>query len=157
MTRTKTESTRLAGYERFLYPTVDVDDPLIEEAMMMSKEEPINLDQAMNDSNWLAYMKERLRLIEKNKTWELVEVKKPIDVKWVYKFKRRPNGEITKYKERLVARGFMQKHGIDLDKVYAPVARLKIIRIIVSTTGYRGWKIHQLDAKLTFMNGPLEK
>ena len=54
-------------------------------------------------------MKEELRAIEKNKTWELVERtnKKPIDVKWIYKVKRRPNGEIAKYKARLVARGFL--------------------------------------------------
>ena len=65
----------------------------------------------MNDSNWLAAMKEELRSIEKNKTWELVEesAKRPIDVKWVYKLKRRPDGEIAKYKARLVAKGFFAK------------------------------------------------
>ena len=76
---------------------------------MMVEVEPINLDQAMNDSNWLATMKEELKIIEKNKTCELIEelIKKPIDVKWVYKLKLRPNGEISKHNARLVARGFL--------------------------------------------------
>jgi hypothetical protein len=54
-------------------------------------------------------MKEEINAIEKNKTWYLVDKtdKKEIDVKWIYKLKLRPNGEIAKYKARLVARGFL--------------------------------------------------
>ena len=104
-------------------------------------------------------MKEELRAIEKNNTWELVERtnKKPIDVKWIYKVKQRPNGEIAKYKARLVAIGFLQQPGIDFNEVYAPVARIKKIRIVVSIAAYRGWKMHQLDVKSAFLNGPLEE
>lgn len=103
-------------------------------------------------------MKEELRKIEKNKTWELVEhsTKKPIDVKWIYKMKRMLSDEISKHKERLVVRGFMKKPSIDFNKVYTLVARLETIRIVTSTAAYRGWKIHQLDVKTTFLNGPLE-
>lgn len=36
--------------------------------MMMDNLEQEDLDQAMNDSNWLASMQEELREIEKNKT-----------------------------------------------------------------------------------------
>jgi hypothetical protein len=59
--------------------------------------------------NWLKAMKEEINAIEKNKTWYLVDKtdKKEIDVKWIYKLKLRPNGEIAKYKARLVARGFL--------------------------------------------------
>lgn len=66
--RRRTESTRLARYERSLDQAVDADGDLIEEAMMMAEAEPINLDQVMNDSNWLATMQEKLWEIEKNKT-----------------------------------------------------------------------------------------
>ena len=67
-TRTRTESTRLAGYERYSDQAIDVDGDLIEKAMMMSKVEPINLDEAMSNSNWCESMKEELRAIEKNTT-----------------------------------------------------------------------------------------
>lgn len=36
----------------------------------------------------------------------------------VEKLKLRPNGEIAKYKARPVARGFLQKVGIDFNEVY---------------------------------------
>lgn len=54
-------------------------------------------------------------------------------------------------------KGFLQKPGINFDEVYALVASLETIRIVVSTTTYKGWKIHQLDIKLSFLNGPLEE
>ena len=81
----RTKSRRLAGYEKFLDQEIDADGDLIEEVMMMDEAEPIKLDQAMNDSNQCATMKEELREIQKNKTWELVKRsnKKPINLKWV--------------------------------------------------------------------------
>lgn len=77
-------------------------------------------------------------------------------MKWVYKLNLRLNGEIAKYKVRLVARGFLQKPSIYFDEVYAPVARIEIIIIVMSTTTYKGWKIHQQDIKSTFLNVALE-
>lgn len=56
-----------------------------------------------------------------------------------------------------MARGFLQKPDIDFDEVYTPITRMETLKIIVSTTTYRGWKIPQLDVKSTFLNGPLEK
>ena len=59
--------------------------------------------------------------------WELVsqpKSKKPINVKWIYKIKTNPEGKVVKYKARLLARGFLQKAGIDYREVFAPVARI---------------------------------
>ncbi|MCI71258.1 hypothetical protein A2U01_0092521, partial [Trifolium medium] len=72
-------------------------------------------------------MEEELKSIEKNQNWKLVALpdkKKKIDVKWVFIVKLNPDGTISKYKARLVVRGFLQKHGIDYNEVFAPVARL---------------------------------
>lgn len=55
-----------------------------------------------------------------------------------------------------MASSFLQKPGIDFDKVYALVERLETIIIVVSKATYKGWKIHQLDIKSSFLNGPLE-
>ena len=54
-------------------------------------------------------MKEELKMIEKNDTWELVDRpqhKQPIGVKWVYRTKLNPDGSVNKYKARLVVKGY---------------------------------------------------
>ena len=52
--------------------------------------EPVNYEEAMNNQNWMIAIKKELSMIEKNKTWILVERprdKKVIGVKWVYRTK----------------------------------------------------------------------
>ena len=59
-------------------------------------------------------MKEELEAIERNKTWELIELpknKKSISVISIFKVKLNLDGSIGNHKERLVAKGFLQKHG----------------------------------------------
>jgi Reverse transcriptase (RNA-dependent DNA polymerase) len=79
-------------------------------------------------------IEEEIQAIEKNKYMEashtltLPTNKKTIDVKWVYKIKRDANGLINRYKTRLVTKGYKQKYDIDYDEVFAPVARLDIVK-----------------------------
>jgi len=59
-------------------------------------------------------MNEELMAIEKNNTWKLADFlkgNKAIDVKWVYKIKVKANGEIDRYKARLMAKRFEQREG----------------------------------------------
>lgn len=60
-------------------------------------------------------------------------------MKWIFKLKLKPNGEVGKQKARLVARGFMEKIGLDYFEVYAPVARLETVRLIVGIACGRNW------------------
>ncbi|XP_052485085.1 uncharacterized mitochondrial protein AtMg00810-like [Gossypium raimondii] len=57
-------------------------------------------------------MDDEITAIERNNTWELVDLpsgQQIIRVKWIYKTKLKENGEIDKYKARLVAKGHKQK------------------------------------------------
>jgi len=54
-------------------------------------------------------MESEYNSIMKNKTWDLVDrptKRKVIDTKWVYKVKYKSDGNLEKYKARLVAQGF---------------------------------------------------
>ena len=91
-----------------------------------------------------------MKVIKKNDTWELDSLQKghkAINVKWVYKDKKKANGEVERYKARLVAKGYSQKDGIDYDKVFALVARLETIKLIISLVAQNNWRIHQMDVK----------
>lgn len=71
--------------------------------------EPAGYEEAANDQKWITAMKDELKMIEKNQTWELAnrrEHKKTIRVKWVYRTKINPDGSVNKYKVRLVVKGY---------------------------------------------------
>ncbi|GAU26641.1 hypothetical protein TSUD_102510 [Trifolium subterraneum] len=95
---------------------------------------PASVIKALNNPKWIDAMTGELASIDKNDTWSLVDLphgKKAIDVKWVFKLKVNTQGEVTRYKARLVAKEFLQKEGIDFDEVFAPVARIETIRLVV--------------------------
>nr|GEX37769.1 retrovirus-related Pol polyprotein from transposon TNT 1-94 [Tanacetum cinerariifolium] len=64
-----------------------------------------------------------------------------ISLKWIYKVKLDEYGNVLKNKARLVANGYRQKEGIDFEDLFAPVARIKVIRIFIE--GIRGYKISE--------------
>ena len=83
--------------------------------------------------------------------------KKPIGLRWIFKLKKNSNGEIAKYKARLVAKRYVQKAGVDYEEVFAPVARMEIVRLIIALAAHNLWYIHHLDAKSAFLNRDLEE
>ena len=42
------------------------------------------------------------------------------------------NGEVTRNKTRLVVQGYSQEEGIDFEEIFALVARLEAIRILLA-------------------------
>ncbi|KAL6321847.1 hypothetical protein AAG906_035546 [Vitis piasezkii] len=82
---------------------------------------------------------------------------KTIGVKWIYKTKLNELGEVNKYKARLVAKGYSQQQGVDFTEIYAPVARMDTVRMIVALAAQRGWTIYQLDVKSAFLHGELSE
>lgn len=127
---------------------------------LLADSENITFEEAIRNKKWKEAMDEEISAIEKNKTWEMVELPnghKPIGVKWVYKKKMTASGEIQRYKARLVAKGYRQKAGIDYEEIFAPVARMETIRLLISQSAQNGWKIYQMDVKSAFLNGVLDE
>jgi uncharacterized protein (UPF0332 family) len=62
-------------------------------------------------------------------------------VKWVYKTKYNELGDIDKHKARLSTKGYSQKHGIDYTEIFALVARLDTVRMIIALAVQKSWKI----------------
>uniref|UniRef100_A0A2N9ICE2 Integrase catalytic domain-containing protein n=1 Tax=Fagus sylvatica TaxID=28930 RepID=A0A2N9ICE2_FAGSY len=122
--------------------------------------EPTGFKEAVQDKKWRNAMNEEIKAIKKNDTWELTTLphgKKAIGVKWVYKMKKNAKGEVERYKARLVVKGYSQQQGIDCDEVFAPVARLETIRLLIALAAQNKWSIFQMDVKSAFLNGYLEE
>lgn len=105
-------------------------------------------------------MKKEIEAVEKNKTWELTELPaghKAIGLKWVLKLKKDANGRIVKHKARIVAKGYVQKQGIDFEEIFAPVTRLETVRLLLALAAKKGWEVHHLDVKTAFLNGEIQE
>ncbi|KAK0589362.1 hypothetical protein LWI29_013222 [Acer saccharum] len=139
--------------------TEQVEEDITLYCLLMTSD-PVSFEEANQEEKWRSAMDDEIRSIEKNKTWELTNLpksRKAIGVKWVYKTKRNAKGEVQRYKARLVAKGYKQKEGVDYGEVFAPVARLETIRLLISLAAQKSWKIYQLDVKSAFLNGFLEE
>lgn len=113
-----------------------------------------------NQATWLEAVKEELRALNKNHTWEIVKPPPliiPIPCKWVFNLKTDADGKPIRYKARLVAKGYVQRRNVDYDETFAPVAKLNTIRTVLAIANTRGMEVHQMDVRTAFLNGELEE
>jgi hypothetical protein len=125
-----------------------------------SKSAPTDWREAIMDPKWKAAMLEEMEALEKNNTWEVVELpkgKEPVGCKWVYTIKQNPDGKVDRYKARLVAKGYTQTYGVDYEQTFAPVAKINTIRTLISCAVNLDWHLHQLDVKNAFLHGDLHE
>nr|GEW24235.1 hypothetical protein [Tanacetum cinerariifolium] len=66
--------------------------------------------------------------------------KRAIGLKWVFRNKKDERGIVIRNKARIVAQGHTQEEGIDYDEFFAPVARIKAIRLFLAYASFMGFE-----------------
>ena len=105
-------------------------------------------------------MKDEVKALQDNKTWNLVRPPTDRDVipgKSVYKVKLGPSGQVDKYKARYVAKGFKQVEGLDYFETSAPTCKPETFRILLQLSAKQGHVMHQFDVKTAFLHSPIEE
>ncbi|XP_021817979.1 uncharacterized protein LOC110760101 [Prunus avium] len=105
-------------------------------------------------------MQSELQAFDANHTWSLVPLPpghRPIGCKWIFRIKYHSDGTVEHYKARLVAKGFNQREGIDFHDTFAPIAKLIIVRCLLSIAVVRHWSLHQMDVQNAFLHGDLQE
>jgi len=144
----------------------DVEDDVFHEANLAiasAKVAEVQLQEAMTGpqaNEWLDAIVTEFKNILAQDTWELVE--RPMDrtvigCRLILTTKLGPDGMLSRRKARLVARGFLQRPGIDFMQTYAPVARLESMRLMMALAVRYKMKIHQLDIVTAYLNGFLNE
>ena len=133
---------------------------IAEELHNVSSDEPTFFAHAERHPSWRKAMEEEMASIEENCTWSSVDLphgRRAIGLKWVYKVKRDEKGAVAKHKARLVLKGYAQCQGIDYDEVFAPVAWLDTVCLLIALAAHEGWEVHHMDVKSAFLNGDLNE
>nr|GEX48941.1 putative ribonuclease H-like domain-containing protein [Tanacetum cinerariifolium] len=115
---------------------------------------------ALQDPSWVEAMQEELLQFKIHNVWTLINCPKgvrPIGTKWVLKNKKDERGIVIKNKARLVAQGHTQEERIDYDEVFAPVARIKAIRLFLAYASFVGFIVYQTDVKSAFLYGTIDE
>nr|GEX44684.1 putative ribonuclease H-like domain-containing protein [Tanacetum cinerariifolium] len=75
----------------------------------------------------------------------------------VLKNKKDKRGIVIRNKARLVAQRHTQEEGIDYEEVFAPVARIKAIRLFLAYASFIGFTVYQMDVKSDFLYDTIDE
>ncbi|GMF17004.1 unnamed protein product [Phytophthora lilii] len=98
---------------------------------------------------WKKAIASELESLIANKTWKLVPRpahQRTIGCRWVFALKHNEKGEVVRYSQR---------HGIDYEETYSPVAYLNSIRAKLAKCCADGMHIEQCDVDTAFLYGKL--
>ncbi|GJU98245.1 putative RNA-directed DNA polymerase [Tanacetum coccineum] len=138
-----------------------IEEDKISDSTLSELDEPANYKEAMASpeaAKWKEAMKSEIQSMYDNQVWNLVDTTtglKTVGCKWIFKKKTDMDGKVHTYKARLVAKGYTQTHGIDYEKTFSPVAKIKSIRIMLAIVAFHDYEIWQMDVKTAFLNGKL--
>ena len=84
-------------------------------------------------------MEEELKSMKDNEVWDIIELPKGIKTigcQWIFKTKHDFNGNVERYKVRLVAKGYTQKEGIDYKETFSPISKKDSLRIVMALVAH---------------------
>ncbi|CAI7753734.1 unnamed protein product [Closterium sp. NIES-54] len=73
-----------------------------------------------------------------------------VDGMWLFKVKR-PPGSPPVFKARYVARGFIQREGVDFFETFAPTPKMTTLRVLLHVAAQRDYELHSLDFSTAFL------
>lgn len=156
-------SDRIKQRPPMIYNELDSDNDYLLCAQSIVFKIPTSFDEIKTTENrvkWEQAVADEINSLMINKTWDLVSKPKDkniVDCKWVFTIKHDENGNPSKYKARLVARGFSQKYLTYYNETFAPVARIASFRFVIVFANQYNLLIHHMDVKTAFLNGELKE
>ena len=109
----QSEPTRLKTISQLYEKTSPISPPI--DKCMFSTDEPMNYAEVSHEEACKKAMIEEMQAIDRSNTCELVPPPigcRPIGLKWIFKLKRNSDGDVVRYKARLVVKGYSQKRGV---------------------------------------------
>ena len=71
--------------------------------------------------------------------------------------KRDGNGNIIRYKARVVVKGYSQVPGQDFEVTFTSIARLMTLHTLLAMVAHESWMVHQVDIVGAYLRGDLSE
>ncbi|CAI7894114.1 unnamed protein product [Closterium sp. NIES-54] len=79
-----------------------------------------------------------------------------VDGIWIFRVKR-PPGSPPAFKARYVARGFIQRQGVDYFQTFSPIRKMTTLRVLLHIAAQHDYELHYLDFCTAFLQGSLNE
>ena len=127
----------------------------------MSDPDSLSYDEAMADTDnverWMEAARKEIASLEKNGTWLEVNASEAksriLPGTWVFKRKRTPDGEISKYKARYCVRGDLEEGE---PETFAPVVAWGSVRLFLVLSLTLNWDTCSIDFSSAFVQARLK-
>jgi hypothetical protein len=117
---------------------------------------PNSVREALESPEWREAYDKEIQSFISNDILEFVPRSSDMKVlnwRWIFRIKENTvSGELT-YKARGTLRGDHQVEGVDYDETFAPVARLKSLRILLSIVCHQDLECDNMDVNTAFLYG----
>ena len=143
--------------------SMTVSPPPRSSAPLLDQSVPANYRQAIKHpraDRWRTAMELEIAKLRENHTWDLVDLpagRKAFPNRWVYAYTSlQKAGDTFIEKARLVARGDLQKEGIDYHETFAPVVKFVSLRILLTRAASLRMRTRHFDIVSAFLHGDID-
>ncbi|KAI7965816.1 hypothetical protein MJO29_001564 [Puccinia striiformis f. sp. tritici] len=108
---------------------------------------------------WRLACKVELGMMEELSVWEVVPYQDGMPIlgsRWVFAIKRSQDGDILRFKARVVAQGFTQIQGQNFEKTFAPTPTFASLRLLFAMASRNSWLVASFDVKSAFLHSPID-
>jgi len=109
---------------------------------------------------WKAAEKEEYLAHKKLGTWSKTRSsnkRKAFKTRYMYDIKHNSEGNMTRYKTRLVAQGFNKVPGRDFDETWAPVPSSAATSALFAVAAAKDWEVHHVDVNTACVSAKMDK
>ncbi|GAA5920011.1 hypothetical protein JCM5296_002212, partial [Sporobolomyces johnsonii] len=114
-------------------------------------------------AEWSTSDARELDAIAKNDTADLVHPSviprgtRVLPTHWVRRKKRRPSGEVLKFKSRVVVNGSLQQEGVDYTETFASVGKAPTLRLLYALTALFNLTVESYDVDSAFLGAEIDQ
>lgn len=118
-----------------------------------------NVTEALDSEHadqWRTAIMEELESLSQHNTWIILprqEASNLIPTRFVFRIKLNEDGSISRFKARLVVKGYLQQPGAGL---YSPVVDFTAVRVALTVAVQKGLFLRHLDVKTAFLHGRID-